>query len=127
VHEKIFNKFGDGTRVVATIGDSTFFHTGISSLIDAVYNKSNAIVCILDNRTTRHDGTAGQPGHRNTLQGEPTKNIDIETVVRALVSNMSASSIRWILRKVRQALTWAFELDEVSVIITEMAVHIEEA
>ena len=117
--QKIFKKFGDGTRVVATIGDSTFFHTGIPSLIDAVYNKSNTITCILDNRTTAMTGQQDNPGSGFTLQGEPTKVIDIEAVVRALgVDHVRVVNPRDLL-KVRQALTWAFDLDEPSVIITK--------
>ena len=117
--QKIFNKFGDDRRVVATIGDSTFFHTGIPALIDVVYNRSNAIICILDNRTTGMTGQQDNPGTGVTLQGEPTKSIDIEAVVRAL----GVDHVRVVdpadLRKVRQALTWALDLDKPSVIITK--------
>jgi len=117
--QKIFNKFGDNTRVVATLGDSTFFHTGINSLIGVVYNKSNTITCILDNRITGMTGQQENPGTGFTLQGEPTKAIDIETVVRAL----GVDQVRVVdpnqLHDVRDALQWAYELDEPSVIITK--------
>ena len=117
--QKVFNKFGDATRVVATIGDSTFFHTGIPSLMTTVFNRSNTITCILDNRTTAMTGQQENPGSGATLQGDPTKNIDIEAVVRALGIDHVRVVNPMNLRKVQEALTWAYELDEPSVIITK--------
>jgi indolepyruvate ferredoxin oxidoreductase alpha subunit len=117
--QKVFNKFNADTRVVATIGDSTFFHTGINSLIGVVYNKSNAITCILDNRITAMTGQQENPGTGFTLQGEPTKEISIEAVVRAV----GVDQVRVVnpndLHEVRDALQWAYKLDEPSVIITK--------
>ncbi|MBU6298036.1 MAG: 4Fe-4S dicluster domain-containing protein, partial [Alphaproteobacteria bacterium] len=115
--QKVFNKFGETTRVVATIGDSTFFHTGIPSLINAVYNKSNTITCILDNRTTGMTGQQDNPGSGVTLQGEPTKDIDIEAVVRALGVDHVRVVNPMDLPKVQDALAWAFGLDGPSVIV----------
>ena len=116
--QKVFNKFGDTTRVVATIGDSTFFHTGIPSLMTTVFNRSNTITCILDNRTTAMTGQQENPGSGATLQGDPTSKIDIEAVVRALGVDQVRVVNPMNLRKVQEALTWAYELDEPSVIIT---------
>ncbi len=115
--QKVFNKFGDGTRVVATIGDSTFFHTGIASLMNAVYNKSNTITCILDNRITGMTGQQDNPGSGTTLQGESTPPIDIEAVVRALGVRHVRVISPMDLTHVQETLTWAFDLDEASVII----------
>jgi indolepyruvate ferredoxin oxidoreductase alpha subunit len=117
--QKVFDKFGEDMRVVATIGDSTFFHTGIPALINAVYNRSNAITCILDNRTTGMTGQQDNPGSGATLQGEPAKSIDIEAVVRALGVDHVRVVNPMDLSKVQGALTWAFALDEPSVIITK--------
>jgi indolepyruvate ferredoxin oxidoreductase, alpha subunit len=116
--QKVFNKFGDGTRVVATIGDSTFFHTGIPSLINAVYNRSNTITCILDNRTTGMTGQQENPGTGATLQGEATTNIDIEAVVRAIGIDHVRVVNPMDLHKVQEAFSWAFDLDVPSVIVT---------
>lgn len=116
--QKIFNKFGETMRVVGVVGDSTFFHTGINSLMTAVYNKSNTITCILDNRITGMTGHQENPGSGFTLQGEPTKIIDIPSVVKAL----GVDHIRVInplnLQEVKEAFDWAWELNEPSVIIT---------
>jgi uncharacterized membrane protein YraQ (UPF0718 family)/Pyruvate/2-oxoacid:ferredoxin oxidoreductase delta subunit len=66
------------------IGDSTFFHSGITGLIDAVYNKSKVCVVIMDNRITAMTGHQENPGTGRTLQGEETVIIDLEKIVRAV-------------------------------------------
>ena len=69
---------------VAVIGDSTFMHTGINSLINMVYNNSTGTVIILDNRTTAMTGHQDHPGTGKTLsQGEGTT-IDFEKLIRSL-------------------------------------------
>jgi len=70
--------------IVATIGDSTFFHTGLPELANTVYNRGNACTMILDNRTTAMTGGQEHPGTGVTLQGDPSHQIDIEAVVRAM-------------------------------------------
>jgi indolepyruvate ferredoxin oxidoreductase alpha subunit len=70
--------------IVATIGDSTFFHTGLPELANTIYNQGNACTMILDNRTTAMTGGQEHPGTGVTLQGEPGHQIDIEAVVRAM-------------------------------------------
>ena len=70
--------------VVAVIGDSTFAHSGLSSLITTVYNKGAGIVGILDNRTTAMTGRQGNPFNGVALQGDEAKELDIEGVVRAI-------------------------------------------
>ncbi len=70
--------------VVATIGDSTFFHTGLPELANTIYNEGNICTMILDNRTTAMTGGQEHPGTGVTLQGETTRKIDIESVVRAM-------------------------------------------
>lgn len=57
---KAYKMSGADTKVVACLGDSTFFHSGITSLIDAVYNSSDSVSVILDNRIT------GMTGHQQT-------------------------------------------------------------
>ena len=76
--------------VVAVIGDSTFGHSGLSSLITTVYNKGAGTVCILDNRTTAMTGRQGNPFNGVTLQNRPSRELDLEGVVKALgVENVS--------------------------------------
>ena len=70
--------------VVAVIGDSTFAHSGLSSLISTVYNRGAGTICILDNRTTAMTGRQGNPFNGVTLQNRPSLELDLEGIVRAL-------------------------------------------
>jgi indolepyruvate ferredoxin oxidoreductase alpha subunit len=74
----------DERPVFAAIGDSTFFHSGITSLIDVIYNKGNVNVIIMDNRITAMTGGQQNPGTGRTLQMEETTAIDIIELVNAL-------------------------------------------
>ncbi|MGD0641182.1 MAG: indolepyruvate ferredoxin oxidoreductase subunit alpha [Roseiarcus sp.] len=75
---------GEKKPIVATIGDSTFLHSGIPPLIDAVYNKANITVVILDNSITAMTGGQDHPGTGRTLRGEPTVKVDYEAICRAV-------------------------------------------
>ncbi|MFH1603799.1 MAG: indolepyruvate ferredoxin oxidoreductase subunit alpha [Pseudomonadota bacterium] len=77
-------KAGETKPVMATIGDSTFLHAGIPSLIDAVYNNANITVLLLDNHITAMTGGQDHPGTGKTLRGEPAPRIDYEALVRAI-------------------------------------------
>ncbi|MCD6527628.1 MAG: 4Fe-4S binding protein [Desulfuromonas sp.] len=74
---------GDFPTVVVTIGDSTFFHSGITALINAVIQKARIIVVILDNGTTAMTGGQPVPHLGITAIGEPTTAIAIEPLVKA--------------------------------------------
>ena len=75
---------GISERMVAVIGDSTFFHTGMPALLNVAYNKSNVITIILDNRITAMTGHQQNPGTGHTLQLQETPPVDLEPLVRAL-------------------------------------------
>ena len=77
-------KAGIGERMVAVIGDSTFFHTGLPALANVAYNKANILTIILDNRTTAMTGHQPNPGTGVTLQQQPADAIELEPLVRAL-------------------------------------------
>jgi indolepyruvate ferredoxin oxidoreductase alpha subunit len=70
-------------RTVALIGDSTFVHSGIPPLIDAVYNGSSLTLIILDNSTTGMTGQQPHPSAGKTLRGRPAPKLDLEGLVRA--------------------------------------------
>lgn len=74
---------GINNKVACTIGDSTFLHTGIQGLINAVYNKANITVVILDNRTTAMTGHQPHPGIGSTITGEPSPEVSLEALVKA--------------------------------------------
>ncbi|MFA9423822.1 MAG: thiamine pyrophosphate-dependent enzyme, partial [Sedimentibacter sp.] len=116
--KKVFDKNNDDKRLVATIGDSTFFHSGMTSLLDVVYNKGNTITCILDNRITAMTGHQDNPGTGYTLQGAETKIADIAKIVEALGIEHIRSVNPLDQKDMKATLDWAFALNEPSVIIT---------
>jgi len=69
--------------VVAFIGDSTFFHSGITGLVNAVWGGHNLLVVILDNHTTGMTGHQPNPGVDATIHGENPARVDILTMVKA--------------------------------------------
>jgi indolepyruvate ferredoxin oxidoreductase alpha subunit len=71
-------------KIVATIGDSTFFHAGLAELANTIYNRGVICTMILDNGTTAMTGGQDNPATGVTLQGETTQVIDIEATVRAM-------------------------------------------
>jgi indolepyruvate ferredoxin oxidoreductase alpha subunit len=74
---------GDPRKVFGMVGDSTFFHSGITGLIDVVHNNGNVAVCILDNSITAMTGHQDNPGTSTSLTGETLKPIDLARIVRA--------------------------------------------
>lgn len=71
-------------KVVTIMGDGTFFHAGIQGLINAVYNKSNPVMVIVDNRITAMTGHQQNPGMGKTGTQDDTVEIKIEDVVKSL-------------------------------------------
>ncbi len=111
---------GNETRpVVATIGDSTFLHSGIPPLIDAVYNGADITVILLDNQVTAMTGGQDHPGTGRTLRGKETHKIDFETLIRACgvkwVRQVDSYDVGAMLRSFREAV----EHKGVSVVISD--------
>jgi indolepyruvate ferredoxin oxidoreductase alpha subunit len=108
-------------KIFGFIGDSTFFHSGITGLIDAVYNKTPIAVVILDNSITAMTGHQENPGTGKTLMGESAPVIDIEAVVRAV--GIKGENIRVVdpydLEATERAVKDAYEAAEPFVIITK--------
>ena len=76
-------KAGEPRKVVGIVGDSTFFHSGITGLLDVVYNKGSSTLIVVDNRITAMTGHQDHPGTGTTLLGEPTRAASIEDIARA--------------------------------------------
>ena len=75
---------GKSDNTVAIIGDSTFMHSGVTGLIDIVYNKGTSTVIILDNSITGMTGHQDNPTTGKTLKGEATKQVDLELLCKAV-------------------------------------------
>jgi len=81
---KAFDLAKEDTKAVAVIGDSTFFHSGVTSLMNVIYNKSNCMSVILDNRITGMTGHQENPGSDYTLMGEKATAVDIPLLCKSL-------------------------------------------
>jgi len=106
-------------KTVAVIGDSTFLHTGIPGLMDTVYNKGISTVIILDNRITAMTGHQDHPGTGKTAKGEPTVEIDMAEVVKALGVKKVYKVDPHKLRETRNVIREAVASEEPAVIISE--------
>ena len=104
---------------VAVIGDSTFLHTGVNSLMNMMYNKATGTVLILDNSTTGMTGHQDHAATGKTLQGDPTYAINIPALCKAIgvpnVIEINAFDIVNLEKVIKEEVA----KDEVSVIITK--------
>lgn len=104
---------------VAVIGDSTFMHTGVNSLMNMVYNNATGTVIIMDNSTTGMTGHQDHAATGKTLQGDPTYAINIQALCRAIgvknVYEINAFDLPLLEKTIKEE----NEKDEVSVIITK--------
>jgi len=118
-------KAGSNQKVIAVIGDSTFLHSGITPLVNAVYNEGRITIIILDNRTTAMTGHQEHPGTGISAQGKETTAVDLEQLVRGIgvrdVKVVDAFNMKALRTSVRSALS----SPELSVIIVRgaCAVH----
>ena len=114
-----FNNSGiDPNKNISVIGDSTFIHSGITSLIDMVYNQRNATVVILDNRITGMTGQQENPTTGRTLQGDPTVEMDIEAICKAIGVKWVKRINNYNIKETAKALREARKFEGVSVLIT---------
>lgn len=104
---------------VAVIGDSTFLHTGVNSLMNMMYNKATGTVMILDNSTTGMTGHQDHAATGKTLLGEPTYAIDIPALCRAIGVKNVVEVNAFDIEKLEQIVKEEVAKDEVSVIITK--------
>ncbi|SHJ86010.1 indolepyruvate ferredoxin oxidoreductase alpha subunit [Geosporobacter subterraneus DSM 17957] len=119
--QKAFEFNGVDKKVVGVIGDSTFFHSGVTSLMDIVYNKGTAVTVILDNRITGMTGHQENPGTGYTLQGDKTHAINIPLLCEAVgVKKENIFVINPLdLDACNKAIDTALKATEPTVIVTE--------
>lgn len=104
---------------VAVIGDSTFMHTGVNSLMNMVYNKATGTVVILDNSTTGMTGHQDHAATGLTLQKEPTYAISIPGICRAMGIEHVYEINAFDLEQLEKTLKEETRRPEISVIITK--------
>ncbi len=110
-------KAGLPNKVVAVIGDSTFLHSGMTSLLNVVYNGGTLTTIILDNSTTAMTGHQDHPGTGRSAQGREARPVDLEKVVRALGVDDVKVVNAFDLEELTAAFLDSAERDEPSVVI----------
>ena len=106
-------------KVVAVIGDSTFLHSGINGLLDVAYNKGATTTIILDNSTTAMTGHQDHPATGRTLAKEPTNQVDLVLLVKALGIKRVVVTDPFELDNLKKIIKEEAEADEPSVIIAK--------
>ncbi len=105
--------------IVSVIGDSTFLHSGITGLVDAIYNQATTTVIILDNSITAMTGHQQHAATGFNLRGEPTKKVDLEALCRAVgverVRTVDPGNLEAITRAIKEETV----VRELSVIIAQ--------
>ncbi len=115
-----FKKATEGaSRNVAVIGDSTFLHSGVTGLINAVYNQSGITLLILDNSTTGMTGHQQHPATGKNLKGEPAPVVLLDELCRACGVKDLQIVDAYDVAAVEKAVKAAIANDEVSVIIAQ--------
>jgi len=115
---KVMEPGGDiKNRAVAVIGDSTFFHSGITPLMDSIWNKSSTVTIILDNRITAMTGGQENPGSGHTLSGIDAPEVDLVKLVQALGVSRVATIDPYDLEQTERVLREEIAADEPSVVI----------
>ena len=106
-------------RKVSVIGDSTFFHSGMTGLLNIVWNGGSSVVIILDNRTTAMTGGQETPAMGRTLSGEEAPAVDMEALCRALGVNRVQTVDAYDLAALETSIKAALDADEPAVIIAQ--------
>ena len=106
-------------KVVSVIGDSTFIHSGITGLINTVYNNSASTLIILDNRITAMTGQQHNPASGSTIKGEAAASLDLPALCRAVGVKHVYTVNPHDFVETRKVLKEAVELAEPSVVIAQ--------
>jgi len=105
-------------KICAVIGDSTFLHSGITPLMNAVYNKGYSTTIILDNRITAMTGQQEHPGTGYTIRGEVSEAIDYDRLVKSLGVKHVRKVAPYNMNETEKIIREELERDDASVIIT---------
>jgi indolepyruvate ferredoxin oxidoreductase alpha subunit len=105
-------------KIVGMVGDSTFFHSGITGLLDITYNKGAAVIIVVDNRTTAMTGHQENPGTGRTLMGEQTIEASVEEFGRACGMKNIAAVDPYDLKPTTETLRRALDSNEPWLIVS---------
>ncbi len=112
------DKAGEKRKIVGIVGDSTFFHSGLTGLLNIVYNRGVSTIIVVDNRTTAMTGHQDHPGTGRTLMGETTVAASIEELARACGVKRVRTVNPYDLHATQQAITEELNASEPSLIVS---------
>ncbi len=105
-------------KSIAVIGDSTFIHSGITGLIDIVYNKGISTVIVLDNSITGMTGHQNNPLNGKTIKGDPTTAVNLEALAKSIGINRVVVVDPFDIKGTREAVMAELEAEEPSLVIS---------
>ncbi len=120
------DKAGEPRQVVGIVGDSTFFHSGITGLLDVAYNKGRSTQIVVDNRTTAMTGHQENPGTGRTLMNEETIEASIQEIGKACGIRRVVTVNPYDVPATEKALAEELAADEASLIVSEAACPLRE-
>jgi indolepyruvate ferredoxin oxidoreductase, alpha subunit len=121
-----FEKGGESKKVVGMVGDSTFFHSGITGLLNMVHNRGTSTIVVVDNRTTAMTGHQDNPGTEYNLMGDPVPSISIEAIARACGVQQVETVNPYDLTKTIQVFKEALESQAPAVIVSRAPCPLHE-
>lgn len=110
---------------IAFMGDSTFFHSGVNPLINALFNNHKIVMVVLDNRTTAMTGHQPNPGTGREFGGVTTQALDIESIARGVGAKFVKQVDPYDIKAATEVMREAIEYDGVAVVITKQACPLE--
>ncbi|MEF8847370.1 MAG: thiamine pyrophosphate-dependent enzyme [Candidatus Paceibacterota bacterium] len=118
--QKALEQGGADQKVIAFIGDSTFFHAGMPALVNTVYNDSDPLIIVADNRITAMTGLQPNPGMQRTGMGQESPSIRIEDIAEAVgVENIAVVDEVEEFGKISDTVEEFLNKDEASVIVAK--------
>ncbi len=105
-------------KSIAVIGDSTFIHSGITGLIDIVYNKGISTVIVLDNSITGMTGHQNNPLNGKTIKGDPTTAVNLEALAKAIGINRIRVVDPFDIKATKEAVMEELEAEEPSLVVS---------
>lgn len=120
------DKAGEPRQVVGMVGDSTFFHSGITGLLDIAYNKGKATIIVVDNRTTAMTGHQDHPGTGRTLMGETTVAASIAEIGKACGIRRVRVVNPYNLKETMATISEELAADEASLIVSQAPCPLHE-
>lgn len=119
-------KAGEKKKIVGMVGDSTFFHSGITGILDLVHNRGAATIIVVDNRTTAMTGHQDNPGTELNLMGQAVPSVSIENIAKACGVKNVVTVNPYEVEATSKVIEQALESNEPSVIVSRAPCPLHE-